>query len=90
MVAYEANPTLRRQRLEDLEFKGSLGYCETLSQKRKKKSHVPVIPGTQEVEPGRIEIQDQLGQKVSKTPFQPIKAEHGGTSLSSQLQGIHN
>jgi hypothetical protein len=32
-----------------------------------------IIPATQEVEIGRIVVLDQPRQKVSDTPFQPIK-----------------
>jgi hypothetical protein len=44
-----------------------------------------VIPATQKAEIRRITVQGQPRQKVTKTPYQPIKAGHGGTCLSSQL-----
>jgi hypothetical protein len=33
----------------------------------------------------KITVQSQPRQKVCKTPFQPIKAGHGGVCLSFQL-----
>jgi hypothetical protein len=47
----------------------------------------PVILDTQEAETERIIVQGQPGKKVIGTPSQLIKAEHGGTDLSSQLLG---
>jgi hypothetical protein len=46
------------------------------------------ILATQEVEVGRIEIHGQLGQKVRKTPSQPISWA-GAMYLLSQLLGRH-
>jgi hypothetical protein len=48
-----------------------------------------IILATHEVEIGRVAVQGQLGQKVNKTPFQPIKAQCSGTCLFSQLCGKH-
>jgi hypothetical protein len=50
----------------------------------------PVIPTTWEVEIGRIPVQGQPGQRVSKTPSQPIKAVHGGAHLPSLLHRVIN
>jgi hypothetical protein len=44
----------------------------------------PIILATWEVEIGRIMIQGQPRQKVSKTPSQPMTG-YGGTCLSFQL-----
>jgi hypothetical protein len=45
---------------------------------------MPIIPATPEVETGRMEIQGELGKKVSKTPFS-INKLSTVARLSSQL-----
>jgi hypothetical protein len=43
----------------------------------------------QEAEIRRTKVQGQPGEKVLKTPSQPIKAGHGGFYLSYQLGRKH-
>jgi hypothetical protein len=47
---------------------------------------IPAILATWEVEIKRIVAQGQFGQKVHKTPYQPIKVGCGSIYLSSQLR----
>jgi hypothetical protein len=48
-----------------------------------------IILASQEIEIRRIIVQGQHGQKVCKTPPQPIKARSDGMYLSSQLCRKH-
>jgi hypothetical protein len=49
-----------------------------------------VIPATQESEIRRIAVLRPAQAKSCKTPFQPIKAEHGCVCLSPKLHGSIN
>jgi hypothetical protein len=51
---------------------------------------MPVILATLSEESAWTEAQGQPGQKVSKTPSQPIKAGNGGKALSSSFAGNVN
>jgi hypothetical protein len=60
-------------------------YYSALKRKEIQPGAVAVILATWEEEIERIVVGGQQGQKVLKTPSEPIKSGCGGSSLSYQL-----